>query len=51
VERSERELDGRTTGHPQGVGPEAYMNDTLQGGTPKDARKVDHICCRGHAKA
>jgi hypothetical protein len=40
--------DGRTTGQPQGVGPEAYQNGTSQGPTPEDARKDDHI--RGRSK-
>jgi hypothetical protein len=31
--------DGRATGQPQGVGPEAYLNGTSQGATPEDARK------------
>jgi len=35
--------DGRATGHPQGVGPEAYLNGTSQGSTPEDARKDGHI--------
>jgi hypothetical protein len=30
-------------GHPQGVGPETYLNGTLQGATPEDARKDGHI--------
>jgi len=38
--------DGRATGQPQGVGPEAYLNGTLQGATPEDARKDGHICGR-----
>ncbi|MDH3802859.1 MAG: hypothetical protein OEU80_12350 [Deltaproteobacteria bacterium] len=40
--------DGLATGQPQGVGPEAYLNGTLQGATPEDARKNDHI--RGRSK-
>ena len=40
--------DGRATGQPQGVGPEAYLNGTLQGPTPEDARKDGHI--RGRSK-
>ena len=40
--------DGCATGQPQGVGPEAYLNDTSQGPTPEDARKDGHI--RGHSK-
>ena len=43
--------DGRATGQPQGVGPEAYLNSTSQGelvlsvveGTSEDARKDGHI--------
>jgi hypothetical protein len=31
--------DERTTGQPQGVGSEAYLNGTSQGPTPEDARK------------
>jgi hypothetical protein len=27
--------DGRATGQPQGVGPEAYLNGTSQGVTPR----------------
>jgi hypothetical protein len=30
--------DGRATWQPQGVGSEAYLNGTLQGPTPEDAR-------------
>ena len=48
AERSERELDGRATGQPQGVGSEAYLNGTSQGPTPEDARKDVHI--RGRSK-
>jgi hypothetical protein len=40
--------DGRTTGQPQGVEPEAYLNGTSQGATPEDARKNGHI--RGRSK-
>ena len=40
--------DGRATGQPQGVGPEAYLNGTSQEPTPKDARKDGHI--RGRSK-
>ena len=40
--------DGRATGQPQGVGSEAYLNGTLQGPTPEDARKDGHI--RGRSK-
>ena len=35
--------DGRGTGQPQGVGPEACLNSTSQGPTPEDARKDGHI--------
>ena len=38
--------DGRATGQPQGVGPEAYLNGTSQGATPEDARKDGHILGR-----
>ena len=44
----ERE-DGRATGQPQSVGPEAYLNGTSQGATPEDARKDGHI--RGRSKS
>ena len=40
--------DGRATGRPQGVGPEAYLNGTSQGTTLEDARKDVHI--RGRRK-
>jgi hypothetical protein len=40
--------DGRATGQPQGVGSEAYLNDTSQGPTTEDARKDGHI--RGRSK-
>ncbi|MGB6930096.1 MAG: hypothetical protein WBH05_12810 [Syntrophobacteria bacterium] len=48
--------DGRATWQPQGVGSEAYLNDTSQGppvlseveGTPEDARKDGHI--RGRSR-
>ena len=40
--------DGRATGQPQGVDPEAYLNGTSQGPTPEDARKDGHI--RGRSK-
>jgi hypothetical protein len=40
--------DGRATGQPQGVGPEAYLHGTSQGSTPEDTRKNDHI--RGRSK-
>jgi hypothetical protein len=35
-------------GQPQGVGSEAYLNDTSQEPTPEDARKDGHI--RGRSK-
>jgi hypothetical protein len=35
--------DGRATGQPQGVGPEAYLVGTSQGPTSEDARKDGHI--------
>jgi len=38
--------DGRATGQPQGIGPEAYLNGTSQGPTPEDARKDAHIRVR-----
>jgi hypothetical protein len=41
--------DGRATGHPQGVGPEAYLNGTSQGPTSEDAWKDVHI--RGRSKS
>jgi hypothetical protein len=41
--------DGCATGHPQGVGFEAYLNGTSQEPTPEDARKGGHI--RGRSKA
>ena len=31
--------DGRATGQPQGVGPEAYLNGTSQEPKPEDTRK------------
>jgi len=40
--------DGRATGEPQGVGPEAYLNGPSQGPIPEDARKDGHI--RGRSK-
>ena len=48
--------DGRATGQPQGVGPEAFLNGTSQGelvlslaeGTPEDVRKDGHI--RGRSR-
>ena len=41
-------VDGRATGEPQGVGPEAYLNGTSQGTTREDARKGGHI--RGRSR-
>ena len=38
--------DGRATGQPQGVAPEAYLNGTSQGTAPEDARKDGHTRCR-----
>jgi hypothetical protein len=38
--------DGRATGQPQGVGPEAYLNGASQGATPENARKNGHILGR-----
>jgi hypothetical protein len=35
--------DGRATGQPQGVGSEAYLDSTLQGPTPEDARQDGQI--------
>jgi len=35
--------DGRATGQPQDVGPEAYLNGTSQGLTSEDGRKDAHI--------
>jgi hypothetical protein len=40
--------DGRATGKPQGIGPEAYLSGTSQGPIPEDARKEGHI--RGRSK-
>jgi hypothetical protein len=40
--------DGRATGQPQSVGPEAYLNATSQGPTHEDARKGVYI--RGRSK-
>ena len=40
--------DGRATGQPQGVGPEAYLNGTSQGTTPEDAQKDGHT--RGRSR-
>jgi len=38
--------DERTTGQPQGLESEAYLNSTLQGSRPEDARKDVHIHSR-----
>ena len=38
--------DGRATGQPQGVRPEAYLNGTWQGATPEDTRKDGYILGR-----
>jgi hypothetical protein len=35
--------DERTTGQPQGLESEAYLNSTSQGSRPEDARKDVHI--------
>ena len=35
--------DERTTGQPQGLESEAYLNSTSQGSGPEDARKDVHI--------
>ena len=43
--------DGRATGHPQDVVPEAYLNGTSQGATAEDARKDCHVRGRSYAKA
>jgi len=40
--------DGRATGQPQGVGPDAYLNGTSQSPTPEGARKDGHI--RGRSR-
>ena len=40
--------DGRATGQPQGVGPEAYLNGMSQGTTHEDAQKDGHT--RGRSK-
>ena len=44
--------DGRATGQPQSVGPEAHLNGTPQGLTPEDALKDGHIrgCSRPFMK-
>jgi hypothetical protein len=38
--------DERTTGQPQGLESEAYLNSTSQGSRPEDARKDVHIHSR-----
>ncbi|MDH3962326.1 MAG: hypothetical protein OEV25_02810 [Deltaproteobacteria bacterium] len=38
--------DGRTTGQPQGLESEAYLNSTSQGSRPEDAWKGVHIHSR-----
>ena len=40
--------DGWATCQPQGVGPEAYLDDTPQGPTLEDGRKGAHI--RGRSR-
>ena len=40
--------DGRATGQPQGLGPEAYLDSTSQGTIPEDAREDGHI--RGRSR-
>ena len=40
--------DGRATGQPQGLGPEAYLFSTSQGSRPEDARKDGQI--RGRSR-
>ena len=40
--------EGCATGQPHGVGSEAYLNGTLQGPTPEDARK--DVVIRGRSK-
>ena len=35
--------DGRATGQPQGLGPEAYLFSTAQGSGPEDAREDGQI--------
>jgi hypothetical protein len=48
-ESSSREReDGRATGQPQGLGPEAYLNNTSQGARREDARKDAQI--RGRSR-
>ena len=44
--RSETGGDGCTTGKPQGVGPEAYLDGTPQGPVSEDAWKDAHILGR-----
>ncbi|MEJ2233600.1 MAG: hypothetical protein P8X67_06715 [Syntrophobacterales bacterium] len=38
--------DGRSTGQPQGLESEAYLNSTSQGSRPEDARRGVHIYSR-----
>jgi hypothetical protein len=40
--------EGCTTGQPQGIGAEAYLNSTSQGPIPEDSRKDAHI--RGRSR-
>jgi hypothetical protein len=40
--------DGYAPWQPQGVGSEAYLNGTLQGPAPEDARKEGHM--RGRSR-
>ena len=40
--------DGRATGQPQGLAPEAYLFSTSQGARPEDARKDGHL--RGRSR-
>jgi hypothetical protein len=40
--------DGRATGQPQGLGPEAHFFSTSQGARPEDARKDGEI--RGRSR-
>jgi hypothetical protein len=43
--------EGRATEQSQGIGSEAYLNNTSQGPIPEDARKDVNIRGRSHAKA
>jgi hypothetical protein len=38
--------DGRSTGQPQGLESEAYLNSTSQGSRPEDAGRGVHIYSR-----